>query len=188
MIILTELYNGDSNPLHCLVSRMPNALIHCHHYCNDLEGADFIQENSVGCSGWWIRPTIRSKSIILTPNHAQILVWFTFVQNRTQIQGFYSWNDIFSDPNSKNSHFCHFFELFLSRPCRVYYSWSDIIWGPNREMGTSVQIVISRFRLRNRVKCLIPRPGRWTHGHHHHVTHIEFLRSLHNRPFGQLST
>ena len=135
MIILTELYSGDSNPTHFLISRMPNALIHCHHYCNDLEGADFIQENSVGCSRSWIRPTIRSKSIILTPNHAQILVWFTFAQNRTQIQGFYSRNDIFSDPNSKNSHFCHFFELFLSRPCQVYYSWSLINLGPKLRQG-----------------------------------------------------
>ena len=56
----------------------------------------------------------------------------------------------------------------------------------NWDRGTSLKIVISRSRERNRVKCLIPRPGRWTHTHTRHVTHIEFLRSLHNRPFGQI--
>ena len=80
--------------------------------------------------------------------------------------------------------FLSLFWTFFDPLKQVYQTWSDIIWGPNREMGTSVQIVISRSRLRNRVKCLIPRPGRWTHTHHN-GTNIEFLRSLHNRPFGK---
>ena len=175
MIILTEFYNGDSNPTHFLVSRMPNALIHCHHYCNDLEGADFIQENSVGCNGWWIKIKINNFDPKSCPNPSLI----HFCPKSYPNPGFLlPKRHTFGSEFEKFSFLSLFWTFFWSTKTGLSNVKRHNL-GPNREMGTSVQIVISRSRLRNRVKCLIPRPRRCTHIHH---------RTRHAHGFFEVST
>ena len=165
MIILTELYNGDSNPLHFLVSRMPNALIHCHHYCN-WPGRCRFHPRKLGWVQWMVNQTSNKIKINhFDPKSCPNPRLIHFCPKSYPNPGFLlPKRHIFGSEFEKFS-FLSLFWTFFDPLKQVYQTWSDIIWGPNREMGTSVQIVISRSRLRNRVKCLIPRSGRWTDTH-----------------------
>ena len=135
---------------------------------------------------FWItqdRFTVPEATHFGVQNDAQFFIWTTFESSKTGL--LFLKRHIFGSENQNNLIFVTFLNIFWVAKIKFTVPEATQFWVQNWEWGTLAKIVIPRSRLRNRVKCLIPKPGRCTHRHTHTSRTWIFWESPHNRPFGQ---